>query len=83
MHSGGFGNAYAPLLSATLAARSSNALIKAMRDTDVNYYSVAALKASRRTGTGCGGVVHEQVLAFEHRCIKNIADYKSGKPLSG
>ena len=31
---------YAPLLSAPLATRSSNALPKAMRDTDVNNYSL-------------------------------------------
>ena len=40
MHPGGFDSVYAPLLSAPLAARSSNALPKAMRDTDVNYYSL-------------------------------------------
>ena len=59
---------YAPLLSAPLAARSSNALLKAMRDTDVNYYSPLRWKLPRmrksllpgRTGAGCGGRVQER-----------------------
>ena len=38
---------YASLLSALLAARSSNALLKVLSDTDVNYYSLAALEASK------------------------------------
>ena len=59
---------YAPLLSAPLAARSSNALSKAMRDTNVDYYSLLYWKLPRmrksllpgRTGARCGGMVHER-----------------------
>ena len=48
MHAEGFDNVYALLLSALLAARSPNALLKVMRDADVDYYSLAALKPSQR-----------------------------------
>lgn len=67
MHTGGFDSVYAPLLSAPLAARSSNALLKAMGDIDVDHKCLLYWKLPRmcksllpgRTGAGCGGTVHK------------------------